>query len=146
MFFFKLQSVLDYRKNMEGKILSEFSEKKRELERAELSLNNLVAERISLVDELRKMQNKLLPVDDITRYVSYVEQIRNNEKKQKRVLAQVKEESETLRRELLEAVKRSKVMERLKERHTEEYERAAGALEQMNFDEMAVLKFGRREK
>lgn len=146
MFVFKLQSVLDYRKNIEEKILNEFSANKRELELEELKLQNLIKEWSNLIGELRKMQNKSVHVDDIACYVSYVELVRKNEEKQNKVIALVKEQLETKRKELLEAVKKRKVMEKLKERHGEEYESTARAIEQKNSDEMAVLKFGRREK
>ena len=146
MFVFSLQTVLDYRKNIEEKILNEFSEKKRELELEELKLQNLIKERANLIGELRKMQNKSLHVDDIARYVSYVEQVRENENKQNIIIAQVSEQLEAKRMELLDAVKKTKIMEKLKERHAEEYEDAQRAFEQKNSDEMAVLKFGRREK
>jgi flagellar protein FliJ len=146
MFVFPLQAVLDYRKNIEEKILSEFSEKKRELELEELKLQYLIKEWSNLIAELRKMQNKSLHVDDIARYVSYVEQVKENENKQNVIIAQVSEQLEAKRMELLDAVKKTKVMERLKERHTEEYEDAARAFEQKNSDEMAVLKYGRRER
>lgn len=146
MFVFKLQSVLDYRINIEEKILNEFSEKKRELEEEKLRLRNLIQERANLIDALRKMQNRMLNIEDIALYVSYVEKVRENETKQKTLIAQVKEQLEAKRKELLEAVKKKKVMEKLKERHTEEYESDMRAVERKNFDEMAVLKFGRREK
>jgi flagellar protein FliJ len=146
MFVFSLQSVLDYRKNIEEKNLNVFSEKKRELEAEELKLQNLIEERLNLIGELRKMQNKPLHVDDISGRVSYIEQIKENEEKQNNVIALVKEQLEAKRIELLEAVKKRKVMERLKESHAEEYESSIRALEQKNSDEMAVLKFGRRKK
>jgi flagellar protein FliJ len=146
MFIFKLQSVLDYRINIEEKILNEFSKIRRELEAEELKLKNLKQERANLIDALRKMQNRSLHIDDITLYISYVEQVREDEKKQKILIVQVKEKLEAKRKELLEAVKKKKVMEKLKERHTEEYEDSMRMMEQKNFDEMAVLMFGRREK
>lgn len=137
---------MDYRKNIEEKIHNDFSEKKRQLEREKQTLKNLVKERLGLIDELKKMQNRILPVDNIARCVSYVEQVRKNEQKQKKIIAQVKEQLEDLRKELLEALKKAKVMEKLKEKHSEEYENAAKAFERLDSDEMAVLKFGRREK
>ncbi len=146
MFVFQLQTVLDYRKNIEEKILNEFSQKKRELATEELRLKNLIQERENLIGELREMQNKSLPVDYIARNVSYVEQVRENEKKQSVIIVQVSEQLEAKRKELLEAVKKTKIMEKLKERHAEEYEGDVRAFEQKNSDEMAVLKFGRREK
>jgi flagellar FliJ protein len=146
MFVFSLQTVLDYRKNIEERILNDFSEKKRELELEELKLQNLIEEKNNLVHELRNMQNLSLHVDDIARYVSYVEQVRENEKKQNMIITQTSEQLEIKRNELLEAVKKRKVIERLKDRHAEEYLNAERAFEQKNSDEMAVLKFGRREK
>jgi flagellar protein FliJ len=146
MFVFPLQSVLNYRKNIEEKILNEFSEKKRELETEESRLNNMINERNNLIGELRKMQNKLLHIDDIAGLVSYVEQVRVKEMNQKQVIVRAAEQLESKRTQLLDAVKKKKVMEKLRERHAEEYESNERDLERKNSDEMAVLKFGRREK
>jgi flagellar protein FliJ len=146
MFVFNLQSVLDYRKNVEEKILSDFSEKKRQLEMEQLRLDNMAAKRNNLIDELREMRDRFVQADDIAGYVSYIEQVRDNEEKQKKVITQVKEQLEAMRKELLEAVRKGKVMEKLKEQHAEEYERTIRASEQKNSDESSVLKFGRREK
>jgi len=146
MFVFKLQAVLDYRKNMGEKAQNSFAEKKRELEGEKLLLKNLIKERVRLVRELRGIQNKLQPAFDIERHVSYIEQLREHEKRQKQIIIQMEEELETLRNQLLEAVKKIKVMEKLKEKGSEEYKSAARSLEQSISDEISVLKFGRREK
>jgi flagellar FliJ protein len=130
---------------MEEKILNEFSEKKRELEAEKLKLINLINERENVVDKLRNMQNQSLHAEDIARHVTYVEQIRYNEEKQKNIIQQVLQQLETKRLELLEAVKKRKVMEALKDRHQMEYESELRSVEQKNSDEMAVLRFGRRE-
>lgn len=146
MFVFKLQSVLDYRKNVEEKILNDFSEKKRELKEESLKLKNLEKERADLIEELRNMQGRKVYAEDIAVYVSYVKQVREKEENQKIIIAHVKEQLEAKRKELLEAVKKRKVMEKLKERHVEEDEFNMRALEQKNSDEMSVLRYGRREK
>jgi len=146
MFIFKFQQVLDYRKNIEEKILHEFSDNKRRLELERLKLQNLIEERTNLIGELKKMQNVSVPAGNIARCVSYSARIREDEAKQKQVIVQVKEQMEAKRKELLEAVKKRKVMEKLKERHTEEFEKNMRDLEQKNSDEMAVLRFGWREK
>ena len=134
---------MDYRKNIEEKILNEFSEKKHELELEELKLQIIIEEWTNLIDELRKMQNKALPVGDIARHVAYVDQVKENENKQKIKIAQVSEQLEVKRIELIDAVRKSKIIEKLKQRHIKEYEDAERAFEQKNSDEMAVLKYGR---
>lgn len=143
MFIFKLQSVLEYRINMEEKILNEFSEKKRELDMERIRMKFLVKQRATLIAELRTMQDKSLPADDFAIYISYVKQVRENEKKQKIVIHQVKEQLESKRKELVEAVKQRKIMEKLKQQHMEEYNNNLRNLEQKASDEMSVLKFGR---
>ncbi|MEQ8160423.1 MAG: flagellar export protein FliJ [Smithellaceae bacterium] len=144
MFVFRFQTVLDFRKNVEEKILGEFSEKKRQLEFEELKLQNLMKEWSALLGELKKMQNKAVPVGDIARYVAYIDQVKENENRQKIKIAEVSGQLETKRIELLDAVRKTKIMEKLKQRHAKEYKDDERALEQKNSDEMSVLKFGRR--
>jgi flagellar FliJ protein len=144
MFIFKLQSVLEYRKNIEEKIQNEFSGTKRELDTQKLKMKSLIKERASLITEMRNMQDKPVPAVDFAVQFSYVKQVRENEKAQKIVIHNVKEQVETKRKELLEAVKKRKIMEKLKERHTEEYNNNLRNAEQKSSDEMSVLKFGRR--
>ena len=144
MFVFRFQTVLDFRKNVEEKILGEFSEKKRQLELEELKLQNLMKEWSALLGELKKMQNKAVPVGDIARYVAYIDQVKENENRQKIKIAEVSGQLETKRIELLDAVRKTKIMEKLKQRHAKDYKDDERALEQKNSDEMSVLKFGRR--
>lgn len=146
MFKFKLQSILEYRVNIEEKILNEFSDLKRDLEEKRAVLKALVTERESLMNDLRNMQSVTMRVDDIAALVAYVENIRMKEKEQKNILHQAKEKVEKKRQELMEAVRNRKVMENLRDKHAAEYQKNFNELEQKNSDEMSMLKFGRREK
>lgn len=145
MFKFKLQSVLEYRLNMEEKILNEFSDLNRNLEEQKAVLKALIAQRESLVSDLRNMQRDVMRADDIATIVAYIENVRTKEKDQKNVIHQAKEQVENKRKELVEAVKNRKVMENLRDKHAEEYRKNLNELEQKDSDEMSVLKFGRRE-
>lgn len=144
MFKFKLQSILEYRLNVEEKIQGEFSNVKRYLEEQKDVLNALISEREELMDELRTMQRGTMRSDDIATLVAYVEAVREKEKVQMDVIEKAAENMEAKRMELVEAVKNRKVMENLKEKHAEEYRKNINETEQKNSDEMAVLKFGRR--
>ncbi|MFO7569293.1 MAG: flagellar export protein FliJ [Smithellaceae bacterium] len=145
MFKFKLQSVLEYRQNVEEKILNDYSELRRRLETEKELLKKLIAEREGLTNELRQMKNTLLRAQDIASMVAYVEAIRKKQHEQENLIHEVKGLVEDKRKELVEAVKNRKVMENLKERQAEEYRKNTSDLEQKNSDEMAILKFGRRE-
>jgi flagellar FliJ protein len=145
MFKFKLQSVLEYRHNIEEKILNEFSDLKRILEEKKAVLKALIDERHRLMDELRNMQHSMMRADDLAALVAYVENLRLKEKEQKNIIEQASEKVEAKRKELMEALKNKKVMENLRDKHAEEYQKNMNELEQKNSDEMSVLKYGRRE-
>lgn len=145
MFKFKLQSVLEYRLNMEEKILNEFSDAKRYLEEQKAVLRALVSNREGLMNDLRNMQRTPMRADDIAALVQYVENIRGKENEQKNIIHQAKEQVESKRKVLVEAVKNRKVLENLRDKHAEEYRKNFNELEQKNSDEMSVLKYGRRE-
>jgi flagellar protein FliJ len=145
MFQFKLQSVLDYRLNVEEKILNEFSDVKRYLEEQKAVLQSLVSERESLMNDLRKMENAMIHADDVATLVGFIENVRGQETEQKKVIQQAGEQVEKKRKELVEAVKNRKVMENLRDRQSEEYRKNMNEMEQKNSDEMSILKYGRRE-
>lgn len=144
MFKFKLQSVLEYRINVEEKVQGEFSDANRRLEEQKSVLTALIAERESLMNDLRNMQKGAMKADDITTMIAYVENIREKEKNQKEVIQQAGQQVEAKRLELVEAVKNRKVMENLRDKHAAEYLKNLSEMEQKSSDEMAVLKFGRR--
>lgn len=146
MFKFKLQSVLDYRLNIEEKILNEFSELKRKLDEQKALLEALVSERESRVADLRNMRSATIKADDIASILAYVEHLHEREKQQEEVIRQTGEAVEEKRKDLVEAVKNRKVMENLKDRHEQDYIKDFNETEQKNSDEMSVLKFGRRVK
>lgn len=146
MFKFKLQSVLDYRLNIEEKILNEFSELKRKLDEQKALLEALVSEREGRVADLRNMRSATMKADDIASILAYVEHLHEREKQQEEVIRQTGEAVEEKRKYLVEAVKNRKVMENLKDRHEQDYIKDFNETEQKNSDEMSVLKFGRRVK
>jgi flagellar FliJ protein len=145
MFKFKLQSVLEYRINVEEKILGDYSDIRRRLETERELLNTLIAERESMLSDLRQMQSTLLRAQDIASRVSYIEAIRLKELDQINIIQEVTGLVESKRKELVEAVKNRKILENLKERQSDEYQKTMNDLEQKSSDEMSVLKFGRRE-
>ena len=145
MFKFKLQSVLEYRLNVEEKIVGEYSEIRRRLETEKELLKALIKEREGMLNELRQVKSTILRAQDIASRVSYIEAIRLKELNQTNVIHEVAGLVESKRKELVEAVKKRKVLENLRDRQSEEYRKNMSDLEQKNSDEMSVLKFGRRE-
>jgi len=146
MFQFTLQSVLDYRLNLDEKALHEFSAIKRYLGEQKNVLRSLINERESLINDLRNLRQTPLPAEYIAAMLRYVETIREREEKQKKTIEQIEEQVEKKRKDLVEAVKNRKVMENLKDRQAEEYKKNMNDTERKNMDEISILKFGRREQ
>jgi flagellar export protein FliJ len=146
MFTFGLQTVLDCRKTIEEKILVEFSEQKRRLEREKEALGKLGKERSLLIVQLKKKQETVLSAADIALYVSCIKKLQEEEEAQQALIREVTIGLEIKREELLEAVKKAKMMETLKSQQSQEYETGIMELERKASDEMAILRFGRRSQ
>ncbi|MBP7765371.1 MAG: flagellar export protein FliJ [Deltaproteobacteria bacterium] len=144
MFRFKLQSVLDYRLSLEEKAIREFSELTQSLEEKKNVLQELVARRGILIGDLRRSSGALCRAEDIAECVAYVERIRMQEKRTLEEIRQGEEALDEKRRELAEAVKNRKVIEKMREKQEREYYSDLNTREQKHADELSVLKHGRR--
>jgi len=145
MFVFKLQAVLDTKKIIEEQKLTEFSEKKNQLNEEKKVLNDIQQERILLVDQLRDSQHLIRHMRDIELQITYIDVCTEKEKKQKGVIEGVTKEVEERRIALLEAMKERKVMENLKDRDVEEFKASEVMQERITTDETAILRFRRTE-
>lgn len=145
MFVFKLQAVLDTKKILEERKLTEFSEKKNQLNEEKKVLNTIQQERILLVDQLRDSQHLIRHMRDIELQITYIDVCKEKEKRQKKVIDGVTKEVEERRIALMEAMKERKVMENLKDRDMEEFKDSEVMQERIATDETAILRFRRTE-
>ena len=145
MFVFKLQAVLDTKKIIEEQKLTEFSEKKNQLNEEKKVLNDIQQERILLVDQLRDSQHLIRHMRDIELQITYIDVCTEKEKKQKGVIEGVTKEVEERRIALMEAMKERKVMDNLKDRDMEEFKASEVMQERITTDETAILRFRRIE-
>lgn len=144
MFRFRLQPVLDTRLAFEEKLLREFSEKKRELEKETSVLEALREERRSWIRDLREMMNRRVTAYDVGMHSAYISYLKGREEYQQMVIEGLARKLEEKREELLEAVKKRKIMENLKERQFLEYAEKMEMLERKALDEMSIQAYGRR--
>jgi len=146
MFNFRLQTILDVRKTMEDKVLSEFSEKQKELQKEKGVLQSIQQQKKELMDALRDIQGRTVNVSEITMNSDSMKRCQKNESLQKEHLREVKIKVDTKREELLEAAKKRKVMETLKTRQLEKYRSEAAVRERTAVDEMAIARHNRRQQ
>jgi flagellar FliJ protein len=144
MFKFRLETVLNARKAFEDKLLREFSEKKRELEKEKQVLETLKEERQQSIDHLKRMPDQTVTVAEIAMYTSYIEFLQGRVDYQLMVVSKGQDALEAKRQEVLEAVMKRKVMENLKERAHREYQANIELQERKALDEISLQGFSRR--
>jgi flagellar FliJ protein len=146
MFNFRMQTVLDVRKTLEEKIISEFSEKQRELQQETETLQLLQQQKAGLIDSLKGIQDQRVPVAEIAMQSSGIRRCQQQETQQQETVRDCAMKVDKKRDELLEATKKKKAMEICKTRHFERYQAEKRTLERTTIDELVIAGHNRRKE
>jgi flagellar FliJ protein len=146
MFNFRLQSVLNYRKQLEEKVASEFADTRRRFDCEKEILKKLEKERLNSVSRLNSMEGAKLCVADISAYFLYINYIKHKEKYHEEVISRIARESEEKRLELINAIKKRKILEMVREKKLEEYRIYLVNKERKELDEMGTSGYARNMK
>jgi len=146
MFKFKLQTILDVRKTMEEKVLYEFSEQQRDLEKEKEHLHSIQKQIAAIIDVLRNIQGKTVNIYEISMNTTGIKNYRVSEDIQKQRVQEATILLETKREALQEAMKKRKAMEIIKTKYYEKYLFDANLLERTANDEMTIVRHRRREE
>jgi flagellar FliJ protein len=141
MFQFDLEAVLNYRLQVEEQCQLSLAEAVKNLQVAMDVLEGLQKEKNDLIRHLVKMQENALTSDVIARHFIFIEFLKSKEEKQEAIIANMQEEVSAKRQDLLEAVKKRKVMEALREKKMAAYVSEMAAKERKQLDDFAVIKF-----
>jgi flagellar FliJ protein len=142
MFQFDLESVLNYRVRVEEQCQLALAEAAKRLQHAMDVLEGVQKEKNDLIRYLVKMQESALTSDVIARHFIFIEFLKSKEEKQEAIISDLHEEVSSKRRDLLEAAKKRKVMEALREKKMTAYVSEMAAKERKELDDFAVIKFG----
>jgi len=143
MFRFDLEAVLNYRLQIEEQNQLALADAVKRLNAAIDVLNDLRKERKDLIRHLVKMQENALTSDVIERHFVFIGYLKCKEERQEAAISGLKEEVSSRREDLLEAVKRRKAMEALRDKKKAAYISEMAAKERKELDEFAVIKFGK---
>lgn len=116
MFKFDMEAVLDYRVQIEEQCQLAFSNAVKCLQSARVVLAELQKERNELIRNFTKIQGKALRADVIQRHFAFIEYLKGNEEEQMTVIRKMEEEANEKRLLLLDAMKKRKVMDTLREK------------------------------
>ena len=142
MFQFDLEAVLEYRLRIEEQCQLALAEAAKRLQHAMDVLEGLQKEKNDLIRHLVKMQENALTSDVIERHFRFIEYLKSKEEKQAAIIINMKEEVSSKRRDLLEAAKKRKAMEALREKKMAAYVSEITAKDRKELDDFAVIKFG----
>ncbi|MGO9137348.1 MAG: flagellar export protein FliJ [Syntrophales bacterium] len=142
MFQFDLEEVLQYRIRIEEQCQVALAEAAKRLQHASDVLEALQKEKNDLIRHLAKMQEKALTSDVIARHFIFIEYLKSKEEKQEAIITEIKEEVSSKRQDLLEAAKKRKAMEALREKKKVAYVSEMAVKDRKELDDFAVIKFG----
>lgn len=146
MFHFKMQTVLDVRKTLEDKVCSEFSEYQKDLRHETECLQRIQHQKSELIDSLRNIKDKTVPVSEIHIRSARINQYHLEEAVQQETVQNLKAKVDKKREELLEASKNKKAMEICKTKHFEKFQAGQRVFERTEMDELVIAEQNRRKQ
>lgn len=138
---FRLQAVLEYRKTIEERMQLLFSEAARRLDAEKRKLELLEGEKGRLVNDMKSLQEKETPVENIALLAGYIGELQTKRNRQWEVVTEVSLELDKKRGELMESVQKRKMLEKLKEKHLEDCLQSMADDDRKRMDEMAITRF-----
>jgi flagellar protein FliJ len=141
MYKFSLQSLLNHRKHIEENLEKELGRIRRVVNNEKRRLENIRKEKIKCRGEIQKRQGDGKKVNEIILCFNYLDKLSKDIDKQKRCLKDVEKKYDIKRSELIEAMKKKKTLDRLKEKEMKVFEYSKMKVEQDIMNEVAANRF-----
>jgi flagellar FliJ protein len=148
-FVFRLQSLLDLKRNIEEDIKLKFGMAVKELERNKSILKSIEKEKYANMEEFTQKASKKLFVIELMEYSKYISYLNQKAEIQKENVKKAEDYVDKIREELVKAAKEREMLERLREKRYEKFLREQQQNEQKLSDEIYSIKYvslGRAEK
>ena len=143
MYRFNLQVLLDYRKRIEEGFQIELSLIQRELEDARQELLSSQQEKTHYEEELAEREAREINLHESILYRDYLRGIRKKIEEQRGRVATIKIKFDKKQEELLAATKNRKVLEKVKEKHANEFIQELEKKERAFVDEVGIRRYQR---
>ena len=120
-FLFKMETVLKLRESIEEQKKNEFGKAAAELERQREKLKEIKQEQKRMIQEFHDMVKKHIDSKKSDQYNKYIKLLDKRIEEQKAVVKKCEAIEEACRKELVEATKEKKKLEKLREKQYQQY-------------------------
>ncbi len=144
MYTFRLQAVLDHRQFIEDNLQKELAEIKQQLVDARQLLDALNRKAMTTATALKREQRNGLSSDQVIAYHAYLQRLSDQISRQETITSDIASREAETHADLLDAVKKRQILERLKGKRLDRYNRALLKKETAFIDEIAVNQFARK--
>lgn len=143
-FVFKLETVLDMRKRKEEDIQIKLGIAISELHKMQLNLEETYKKRRSYQAEIEIFKSNIKQMDDLLMYQNYVDSMEKVIERMKLEILEMEKKVEEVRVLLGQAARERKMIEKMKEKEYEKYQKEQRTQEINFLDEIGVLKEARK--
>lgn len=137
MFKFRFETLLITRRHAEETLQKELSEARRALAAEQAALRDKKSARRQCLQDLRQKQQQSFRTPDIQLYGPYLERLERDIDLQQKRVAGAERKVNQKRIALMEAVKRRKILEKLREKDQQSYLKSMAVRERKFMDEVA---------
>ena len=140
---FNLEPVLNHRRLVEETLQKDMAILKISLIDENERLITYEESRVKLLEELHQIQKEGTTTSDILLYLPFIEQVSKDIERQKKKVVELEKKVEQNLKDLLEATKNKKALQKLKEKAFKTYNQKLIKNEQDFLNEVAVSQFNR---
>ena len=144
MYNFNLESVLNHRKLIGENLQKELAILRLSLLDEREKLGKYKESRSKFLEELKRKQEEGTTISDVFLYLPFIEQLSKDIEKQKKNVLELENDVEQKRLDLVEATKKKKTLEKLKEKGLKAYKEEITKNEQEFLNEVAVNRYNGR--
>ena len=137
MYQFKLEPLLNHRRYQEDVLQKELADLKKRLQSEQHQLHNLKKKKRLNVHLLEARQQQGRPASELKLYVDFIDYLTTELKNQAERVVEVQRRVDATRQELIAAMKKRKVLEKLKEKGRHAYDRNQFKKERALLDDVA---------
>ena len=138
-FKFRLQSLLNVKRQMEDNLKLELAEANRLLKEETDLLDALVFQKRELMSSINIETSKGVKVEKLIEYNSYLFRLSMNIEKQKEKVIIAQENADKHRERLINIMQEKKMLEKLKDKNLEQYKAEETRREQKNYE--SIINF-----